>query len=321
MTSSYAAQINAEPAPVAGPGVSAVAAAAREYAAWGWSFIPIHAPVPGDSYRDGKRPATEGGEWLTYSKQRPADELREFWFGRCLRCNHAHYTAPAYRGAQCLAPQEGGDCSCDVPPPNIGVICGQVSDGLVVIDCDTPETYAALCYQYPELRTSRTVRTGKGYHIYTVANEPVKTTKFHLFGSTHHIKAEGSYVVAPPSMHATGRRYEWVADVPPLTLDLPRLKAALAALGATSPARTADEPNHDRGWAAQLIRDGAKHGERDDSTFKLASHLIRYLPYDTTLAVLELWAQARCAQTPDPWGPSDVEAKLRSAVSYGGGQS
>ena len=54
---------------------------------------------------------------------------------------------------------------------------------------------------------------------------------------------------------------------------------------------------------------------------KLASYLIRYLPYDTTLAVLELWAQARCAQTPDPWGPDDVEAKLRSAVSYEGGQS
>lgn len=287
MTSSYAAQINAEPAPVAGLGVSAVAAAAREYAAWGWSFIPIHSPVPGDSYRDGKRPATEGGEWLAYSKQRPADELRDFWFPE-------HSTG------------------------NIGIICGQVSDGLVVIDCDTPETYAALCYQYPELRTSRTVRTGKGYHIYTVANEPVKTTKFYLFGSTHHIKAEGSYVVAPPSMHATGRRYEWVADVPPLTLDLPRLKAALAALGATSPGRTADEPNHDRGWAAQLLRDGAKHGERDDSTFKLASHLIRYLPYDTTLAILEVWAEARCAQTPDPWGPSDVEAKLRSAVSYEG---
>lgn len=287
MTSSYAAQINAEPAPVAGLGVSAVAAAAREYAAWGWSFIPIHSPVPGDSYRDGKRPATEGGEWLAYSQRRPTEDERDFWFPE-------HSTG------------------------NIGVICGQVSDGLVVIDCDTPETYAALCYQYPELRASRTVRTGKGYHIYTVANEPVKTTKFYLFGSTHHIKAEGSYVVAPPSMHATGRRYEWVADVPPLTLDLPRLKAALAALGATSPARTADEPNHDRGWAAQLLRDGAKHGERDDSTFKLASHLIRYLPYDTTLAILEVWAEARCAQTPDPWGPSDVEAKLRSAVSYEG---
>lgn len=302
-------------------GAVGVSAAAREYAAWHWSFIPIHSPVPGDSYRDGKRPATEGGEWLAYSQRRPTEDERDFWFGRCQRCGHAHYSAPDYEGIACLALQEGGACSCDAPPLNIGIICGQVSDGLVVIDCDDHATYAALCYQYPELRTSRTVRTGKGMHIYTVADEPVKTTKFHLFGSTHHIKAEGSYVVAPPSLHATGRRYEWLADVPPLTLDLPRLKAALAALGATSPSRTADEPNHDRGWAAQLIRDGAKHGERDDSTFKLASHLIRYLPYDTTLAVLELWAQARCAQAPDPWGPDDVEAKLRSAVSYEGGQS
>jgi hypothetical protein len=265
-------------------GASDVAAAAREYAAWGWSYIPIHPPVPGDAYRDGKRPATGDAGWLAYSQRRPTDDEREFWF----------------------PPSADG---------NIGIICGQVSDGLLVIDCDDMATYAALCYLYPELRTSRTVRTGKGMHIYCYAGEPVKTTKFQLFGSTHHIKAEGSYVVAPPSLHASGRRYEWLADVPPLALDLPRLRTALAAL---APARAEHEPNHDRGWAAQLLREGAKHGERDDLTFKLAAYLIHYLPYDTALAVLELWADARCAQTPDPWGPGDVEAKLQSAARYEG---
>jgi hypothetical protein len=298
MPNSYAARIDAE-APTGAFGMPTVSAAAREYAAAGWSFIPIHAPVPGDTYRDGKHPATDGGEWLAYTKQdskgewrRPKPEEIDYWF-------------PA------------GVTS------NIGIICGQVSEGLVVIDCDDPATYAALCYRYPELRSSRTVRTGKGFHIYCYADEPVKTTKFTLNGSTHHIKAEGSYVVAPPSVHASGRRYEWVADVPLVTLDLERLRSVLVALGATGSGRSVaeGEPIHARGWAATLLREGAKQGERDDLTFQLAASLIKALPYDTTLAILELWAQYRCAQTPDPWGAADVEAKLRSVVKYEQGSS
>jgi hypothetical protein len=268
------------------------AEAASEYAAFGWSFIPIYGPVPGDAYRDGKRPATNGGEWLAYSKRHPTPEEASAWFG------------------------DDEEHGLNEPARNIGIICGQVSDGLVVIDCDDLDTYAALCYLYPELRTARTVRTGKGMHVYCFADEPVKTTKFTVFGATHHIKAEGSYVVAPPSLHASGRHYEWVADVPPVQLDLIRLRAALAALSTTSPARRDSEQNHERGWAAQLLRDGAKLGERDDLTVSLAGYLVRLLPYDATLAILELWAEARCAQVPDPWGPSDVESKLRSALRY-----
>ena len=246
---------------------------------YGWSVIPIHAP---DEEHDGKRPAL--GEWLTYSQRKPTlDELGRWFEGE----------------------------------RNIGVVCGDVSGGLVVIDCDDMKTYRGLCFAYPDLHHSLTVETGKGRHIYTclATDVQVRTTSFEVNGSTHHLKAEGSYVVAPPSMHASGRQYKWVdATVPPLMLDLEKLRGAIAKLGGKKVDERASNPP---GWAAQLLLDGARDGERDDLTTKLAGHLIHPypggLPYDTALAILDLWAE-KCDQ---PWGRHDVEAKLRSVSRKG----
>lgn len=248
----------------------------------GWSVIPITPVVPGDNYRDGKHPSTAGGEWLAYTKRQATDDELQGWF--------------------------------DGRESNIGVVCGEVSGNLVVIDCDDLKTYAALCYVYPALSASLTVETGKGIHIYTTATMPVATTKFTLNGLTHHVKAEGSYVVAPPSVHASGREYAFRdASIAPLMLDPERLSAALKKLGARKPE---PEARNEQGWAAQLIRDGARKGERDDLTLKLAAYLNHFLPYDTSLALLELWAGRCDSSEGDPWGLSQVEAKLRSASRY-----
>lgn len=270
----------------------------------GWSVIPITYPVAGDSYRDGKHPSTPGGEWLAYTKRKPSDDELRAWFA-CM-CGVCLY-GPTAPGEIC---EHDGNARS-----NIGIVCGAVSGNLVVIDCDDPVTYQALCYVYPEFVSSLTVETGKGFHIYTMASEPVQTTKFSLNGLTHHVKAEGSYVVAPPSLHLSGRTYAFRdPDIAPLTLDPERLRAALRRLGATKAEPMA---RNEQGWAAELIRAGARKGERDDLTIKLAAYLNRFLPHDTSLAILELWAESRCdASVDDPWGEAEVAQKLRSAARY-----
>ena len=261
--------------------------AARAYLALGISTIPLHRPtVEGGcscSHADctdaGKHPAVES--WRAYQARKPTEDEIAHW-----------YKAPR----------------------NVGAITGAISGGLVVIDCDDPETYHAICYVYPELRVSLTVRTGKGFHVYCYA-EPVGTITFDLNGKRHHVKAEGGYVVAPPSLHASGRVYEFVdPEAPPIVLDLPRFRDALRRLGAKKP----DQDNGARresGWASQYIRDGATRGERDTRTFELASYLANNLPEDVTQAILELWAEHRCDQ---PWGAYDVEKKVRSVRRYAG---
>jgi hypothetical protein len=109
----------------------------------------------------------------------------------------------------------------DRPSANIGIVTGGVS-GLVVIDIDNAaaETYAA----GRGAPTTPTVRTCKGKHLYyrypdgrTIKNKQA------LHGCAGlDIRGEGGYVVAPPSLHPEGVRYEWEI---PLTEELAPLPA------------------------------------------------------------------------------------------------
>jgi hypothetical protein len=105
---------------------------------------------------------------------------------------------------------------------------------------------------------------------------------------------------------------------PLLRIDPEALAAAILAIGG-QPAQKAGaegQSKHPPGWAAQLLRDGARSGERDDKTIALAGHLSRPwdggLPPDTVEAILEIWA-GRCDQ---PWGPRDIHAKVRALGRY-----
>ena len=85
---------------------------------------------------------------------------------------------------------------------NIGVVTGAVSD-LAVLDFDDPDSYN----KYRETCDIDTmiVSTGKGYHVYFRPDIHAKTTTFQLNGNLHHLKQEGGYVGAPPSVHSSGR--------------------------------------------------------------------------------------------------------------------
>lgn len=275
----------ATPAPVP------VAEAARLFAAASVCVIPIHRPIPGAGCTCGRPQCQDTGkhpalaEWRTYIQRRPLPEELELWFGQEER--------------------------------NIAVICGQVSDGLTVIDCDDHATYQALLYAYRDLRDTLTVRTGKGYHLYCYSPGELRTVSFVANGLKHHVKAEGGYVVAPPSLHRSGNAYAWVnVDAPPIILDLDRLAAALRRIGAAKTDPSTQAVRHEPGWAAKLLTEGARYGSRDEDCIRLAGYLKRLVPYADALAILDLWA-ARCDQRPgDPWGMAQVQAKLDSAFRY-----
>lgn len=287
-----------------------VAEAARVYAGLGLSVIPCVTPIDGAcscgpqcTRGPGKHPDFQlMPEWGAYSKRQPAPAELDLWWPMT-----SHGAAGDTDGGGAVPTYQR----------NIAVVTGQVSGGLVVLDCDDPDTYAALCYRYRELRQSLTVRTGNGFHVYAFALEPVRTHTFTANGHTHHIKAEGGYVVAPPSLHVSGRRYAFI-DPPavPLVLDLDRLKAALSSVGATK-ANPQGVTTHEQGWVARLLREGAGPGQRDDASIRLAGYFTNKLPLDICEAILQIWAEERCAQVPgDPWGLPQVQAKLRSASRY-----
>ena len=98
---------------------------------------------------------------------------------------------------------------------NIAIVCGKVSGNLVVIDFDDKEVYEKFIKELEgdsELKdivdSTWLVETGKGYHIYlrVDSDKPAKTGRLQKVD----IKGEGGYVVAPPSLHPSGKQYTFV---------------------------------------------------------------------------------------------------------------
>ena len=167
------------------PSVNPFLEAALQYAGRGWPVMPLHSP--GGTGKDGcscgsmkcpgpaKHPRIKGGKnWANAS----ADPKQiEAWWRRW-------------------------------PDANIAVVTGQRS-GLIVIDIDGPAGFAQ--YQqlgalYGALPNTAFVTTGRGAHIYMQCKIVCAGS---VIGDGVDVRGEGNYVVAPPSVHITGRVYQW----------------------------------------------------------------------------------------------------------------
>jgi len=115
------------------------------------------------------------------------------------------------------------------PNANVGIICGQASGGLVVADFD--RLVSADEFQHPPTVIGQAKR---GPHIYFKVDGPFSTTAT-PWGE---LRGDGSYVVAPPSIHESGHRYSWL--VGPAECGLAPL-AALKAEGLRPEAGTQAE--------------------------------------------------------------------------------
>lgn len=105
------------------------------------------------------------------------------------------------------------------PNANIGIATGKRSGGIFVIDLDIDEDKGIDGYhtledwqrengKFPETWTAITGRGG--YHLYFHSNSEIKNRAGIIDGVD--VRGDGGYVVAPPSIHSNGNRYEWEYD-------------------------------------------------------------------------------------------------------------
>jgi len=80
----------------------------------------------------------------------------------------------------------------------LGIVCGRVSK-LIVIDFDDVLRYQRFCRHLPQYSETYTVKTKRGFHLYFRTAEKVPSHQF----DGGDIKAERSYVIAPPSRIGT----------------------------------------------------------------------------------------------------------------------
>lgn len=158
--------------------VSELGDAAEAYARAGWAVLPLE---PG-----GKRPATAHGVKDATSDP---ETVARVWAER--------------------------------PNCNVGIACGAASGGLVVIDLDEhdggPCGADALkewtAKHGPLPRTCWAMTGSGGLHMLFKAPPGVKVRPSVNRDLAVDVRGDGSYIVAPPSMHPNGKRYEW--KVPP----------------------------------------------------------------------------------------------------------
>ena len=100
------------------------------------------------------------------------------------------------------------------------------------------------------------------------------------------VRGTGGYVVVPPSIHPSGRRYTWSVDSANTFADAPQwlLDKVTAKPKVTPPAD----------WCA-LIRDGVDEGPRTDNIVRLAGHLLgRRIGPDEVFELVSAFNDARC---------------------------
>jgi putative DNA primase/helicase len=179
---------------------------------------------------------------------------------------------------------------------NIGMPTGAAS-GLVVLDVDPrhggDDSLAALERRHGALpATWRFLTGGGGEHIlFRHPGVAIRNTAGKL-GDGLDIRGDGGYIVVPPSLHASGRRYAISVDHHPdevALADMPEwLRGLLCARPMASPATMPES------WR-RLVRDGVGEGRRNDAIARLAGLLLRkgIDPY-VTLDLARTWNAVRC---------------------------
>lgn len=206
------------------------------------------------------------------------------------------------------------------PRHNVGIACGAVSDGLVVIDIDVDEsegedgreTLARWEDEHGALPPTATAVTGRGgmYLFFHVGHE-VRNSANKALGVD--VRGDGGYLVAPPSVHPNGRRYTWRAS--PEEVGVAEADAnVLAFLDFVRPAAATAEarPGGTSGPRFTLPEEiGA--GARNDTLFRYASSLQAQGKDDAHIrAAVEAVNGERCFP---PLPQQDIEKILGSVCS------
>jgi hypothetical protein len=236
---------------MAGPAAT-ILEAARAYAGRGWSVVPV-APR-------GKRPLVAWREFQT--RRAGPDEIAE-WFARW-------------------------------PDANIAIVTGAIS-GIVVLDIDPAhggaEAIARFAAEHGPLpATVECLTGGGGRHLYFAHPGRPILNKAGLVPGVD-LRGDGGLVVAPPSLHPSGRRYAWMPGHAPEECGLAALGPSLLHLVAATPAAT----GHPTQFWIDLLRRGVDEGQRNNTMASLAGHLLwREVDPDVVLELLLCWNRVRC---------------------------
>lgn len=166
------------------------------------------------------------------------------------------------------------------PKANVGLATGRAS-GFVVLDCDprhgSDESLKGWASKHGPLPDGPIALTGGGGTHYLFAYPASGIGNAVNLAPGLDFRGDGGLIVAPPSVHASGRRYAWEASAHPMALALPALPAWAEPLVRRSrPVHTvadktlADDPP----WLASVLDGRIAEGGRNDTLARLFGYLL-----------------------------------------------
>ena len=202
---------------------------------WGPSFMATPVEIARHYLKNGfsvipvdgstKRPLLKS--WSDYQKRLPTDEEITSWW-------------------------------TDWPAAGFAVVTGAVS-GVTVVDIEK----GAIPVRGLDIETPL-VRTGGGGYHYYFKYAPGFPNSIR-FAELHDLKNDGGYVIAPPTVHKSGRKYEW--EIPYGSVELVELPTEIVNLTQKKGKRV-----------SEILNTLTQAGSRNPSAASVAGKLLSRLP-------------------------------------------
>lgn len=249
--------------------------AALIYRSKGWCVFPVRPP---DTPRKPGKPYIK---WRGLQKKLPSESLVRHWWEQW-------------------------------PDASIALLCGSVSD-LIVVDID-PRNGGAEAGKHPLKQSPMVCNSGGGgahYYYGFPLDQAEVSTQVNAKSKDperkgRDVKADGSYVILPPSVHKSGKRYTWRRTGP--LISAPSWALEPSSVGIS-------EPDEAPPWITSLLRDGTEQGNRNDDTAKLGGYLAgKGIPRDIATGIIEAWLISTDTdrESGGGFGPDEVEVTLKS---------
>jgi hypothetical protein len=157
----------------------------------------------------------------------------------------------------------------------IAIVTGKIS-GICVMDFDSLEAYQEA--ERKGLPETPIVKTSKGFHLYFRYADGMRNFQMNNGLLRIDIRGDGGYVVAPPSVHPSGHRYEWVEGKSLDDLPLAELPEWIMRELRTSayPSPHKNKQGHELMQKRSIneLLHGVDKGERNHSMTRIAGWLI-----------------------------------------------
>ena len=173
---------------------------------------------------------------------------------------------------------------------NIGFLCGSPSE-ILAIDIDDDGGRELLNELYPEWRRTWCYTTGKGLRVLFRTERRVQSRIFTRGDRSFEVLGDGRQSVLPPSLHPSGRRYEWLSGSSPRDCGLSGDTGWLEQPDVHSGGIDSELEE----WA-EFLKQRIPNGQRNNTMTRIAGHLLapHYCTRQEAIVWLDLLNREMC---------------------------